>query len=131
MADICESRGSWRPRFGLETLVLVDHRLRNLDETAATANYAGKWLEETRYKLIVQTCVKILAGYHDIFPLHVWMTGSGTHGAVVERFVRQPCTSVNRQCEAAPRPLLSPRRTIWRGSKGPRRNVWPFWFSES
>ena len=30
-------------------------------------------------KLIVETCDEILAGkHHDMFPLHVWMTGSGT-----------------------------------------------------
>jgi fumarate hydratase class II len=31
------------------------------------------------YKLIVQACDEILAGeHHNMFPLHVWMTGSGT-----------------------------------------------------
>ena len=30
-------------------------------------------------QLIVQVCDEILAGqHHDMFPLHVWMTGSGT-----------------------------------------------------
>src|SRR5256712_8844928 len=50
-----------------------------LKKAAATANHAGKRLDEQRYKLIVQTCDEILAGqHHDMFPLHVWMTGSGT-----------------------------------------------------
>src|SRR6202007_2518206 len=50
-----------------------------LKKAAASANYAGKRLDETRYKLIVQTCDEILAGRHEeMFPLHVWMTGSGT-----------------------------------------------------
>jgi aspartate ammonia-lyase len=32
-----------------------------------------------RNKLIVQACDEILAGRdNDMFPLHVWMTGSGT-----------------------------------------------------
>jgi fumarate hydratase, class II len=32
-----------------------------------------------KYKLIVQVCDEILVGKHqDMFPLHVWMTGSGT-----------------------------------------------------
>src|SRR5882762_5294737 len=50
-----------------------------LKKAAATANYAGKRLDDQPYKLIVQTCDEILAGqHHDMFPLHVWMTGSGT-----------------------------------------------------
>src|SRR5438552_17574163 len=50
-----------------------------LKKAAAAANYAGKRLEDLQYKLIVQTCDEILAGkHHDMFPLHVWMTGSGT-----------------------------------------------------
>jgi fumarate hydratase, class II len=50
-----------------------------LKKAAAIANHAGKRLDEQRYKLIVQTCDEILAGqHHDMFPLHVWMTGSGT-----------------------------------------------------
>src|SRR6201981_1339271 len=50
-----------------------------LKKAAANANYAGKRLDDQRHKLIVQVCDEILAGKHqDMFPLHVWMTGSGT-----------------------------------------------------
>ena len=50
-----------------------------LKKAAATANHASKRLDDERFKLIVQTCDEILAGQHsDMFPLHVWMTGSGT-----------------------------------------------------
>ena len=50
-----------------------------LKKAAAIANHAGKRLGDQQYKLIVQTCDEILAGkHHDMFPLHVWMTGSGT-----------------------------------------------------
>ena len=50
-----------------------------LKKAAAFANHAGKRLDDQRYKLIVQACDEILAGRHDdMFPLHVWMTGSGT-----------------------------------------------------
>src|SRR5215470_13152367 len=50
-----------------------------LKKAAATANHAGKRLGDQQYSLIVQTCDEILAGlHHDMFPLHVWMTGSGT-----------------------------------------------------
>ncbi len=50
-----------------------------LKKAAAIANHDGGRLEEQPYKLIVQVCDEILAGrHHDMFPLHVWMTGSGT-----------------------------------------------------
>jgi fumarate hydratase, class II len=50
-----------------------------LKKGAAIANHDGKRLDDQRYKLIVQVCDEILAGqHHDMFPLHVWMTGSGT-----------------------------------------------------
>src|ERR1700728_1152780 len=50
-----------------------------LKKAAANANYASKRLEQKRHDLIVQVCDEILAGqHHDMFPLHVWMTGSGT-----------------------------------------------------
>ena len=50
-----------------------------LKKAAANANHAGKRLDDQRHTLIVQVCDEILAGQHqDMFPLHVWMTGSGT-----------------------------------------------------
>ena len=50
-----------------------------LKKAAANANHAGGRLDDERCKLIVQVCDEILAGqHHDMFPLHVWMTGSGT-----------------------------------------------------
>jgi fumarate hydratase class II len=50
-----------------------------LKKAAAAANRAGKRLGDAKYGLIVRVCDEILAGQHDdMFPLHVWMTGSGT-----------------------------------------------------
>ena len=50
-----------------------------LKKAAANANHAGKRLDDNKHRLIVETCDEILAGRHsDMFPLHVWMTGSGT-----------------------------------------------------
>jgi fumarate hydratase class II len=50
-----------------------------LKKAAANANRLGQRLDENRHTLIVRTCDEILAGQHaDMFPLHVWMTGSGT-----------------------------------------------------
>jgi fumarate hydratase class II len=43
-------------------------------------NFQLGQLTEDRRDLIVKVCDEILAGQHqDQFPLHVWMTGSGTH----------------------------------------------------
>src|SRR5437879_8892407 len=48
-----------------------------LKKAAANANHSGKRLDRTRHELIVKACDEILAGqHHDMFPLHVWMTGS-------------------------------------------------------
>jgi len=50
-----------------------------LKKAAANANHAGKRLNDQVRKLIVGVCDEILAGqHHEMFPLHVWMTGSGT-----------------------------------------------------
>jgi fumarate hydratase, class II len=50
-----------------------------LKRAAADANHAGGRLDDRAHRLIVQACDEILAGqHHDMFPLHVWMTGSGT-----------------------------------------------------
>src|ERR1700752_4184726 len=62
---------------------LIPHEMitayATLKKAAACANHAGERLEDKRYGLIVQVCDEILSGQHqDMFPLHVWMTGSGT-----------------------------------------------------
>ena len=50
-----------------------------LKKAAATANHAGKRLGDKEYGLIVAACDELLAAKHaDMFPLHVWMSGSGT-----------------------------------------------------
>ena len=50
-----------------------------LKKAAANANHAGGRLEDAAHQWIVKACDEILAGQHDdMFPLHVWMTGSGT-----------------------------------------------------
>jgi fumarate hydratase class II len=50
-----------------------------LKRAAATANYTSGRLDQEQHDLIVRVCDEIRAGQHrDMFPLHVWMTGSGT-----------------------------------------------------
>jgi fumarate hydratase, class II len=74
-----------------------------LKKAAATANHVGKRLDDQRYKLIVQACDEILAGrHHDMFPLHVWMTGSGTQFNMNVNEVIS-----NRCCQLAKTPLGS------------------------
>jgi fumarate hydratase, class II len=74
-----------------------------LKKAAANANHAGKRLNDEVHKLIVQTCDEILAGqHHDMFPLHVWMTGSGTQFNMNVNEVIS-----NRCCQIAGTPLGS------------------------
>jgi fumarate hydratase, class II len=74
-----------------------------LKKAAANANHAGKRLDEQRHRLIVATCDEILAGqHHDMFPLHVWMTGSGTQFNMNVNEVIS-----NRCCQLAGTPLAS------------------------
>jgi fumarate hydratase, class II len=50
-----------------------------LKKAAANANHAGGRLDDRTHQLIVRVADEILDGKHqDMFPLHVWMTGSGT-----------------------------------------------------
>jgi len=74
-----------------------------LKKGAATANHAGKRLDDKRCRLIVQTCDELLLGqHHDMFPLHVWMTGSGTQFNMNVNEVIS-----NRCCQLAGTPLGS------------------------
>lgn len=74
-----------------------------LKKACANANHAGKRLDDTAHKLIVQSCDEILAGqHHDMFPLHVWMTGSGTQFNMNVNEVIS-----NRCCQIAGTPLGS------------------------
>ena len=74
-----------------------------LKKAAALANHASKRLADQPYELIVKVCDEILAGqHHDAFPLHVWMTGSGTQFNMNVNEVIS-----NRCCQLAGTPLAS------------------------
>jgi fumarate hydratase, class II len=74
-----------------------------LKKAAANANHDGKRLEDQTHTLITQVCDEILAGqHHDMFPLHVWMTGSGTQFNMNVNEVIS-----NRCCQLAGTPLGS------------------------
>jgi fumarate hydratase, class II len=74
-----------------------------LKRAAANVNRAGGRLDDSIHRMIVQACNEILAGqHHDMFPLHVWMTGSGTQFNMnVNEVV------FNRCCQLAGTPLGS------------------------
>ncbi len=72
-------------------------------KAAAAVNHAEKRLDDRRYGLIVTACDEILAGgLDDNFPLHVWMTGSGTQFNMNVNEVIS-----NRCCQLAGTPLGS------------------------
>jgi fumarate hydratase class II len=74
-----------------------------LKKAAAIANHTSNRLDGQRYRLIVHACDEILSGqHHDMFPLHVWMTGSGTQFNMNVNEVIS-----NRCCELAGTPLGS------------------------
>jgi fumarate hydratase class II len=76
-----------------------------LKKAAANANHAGKRLDDERHRLIGQVCDEMGAGQHqDMFPLHVWMTGSGTQFNMNVNEVIS-----NRCCQIAGTPLGSKR----------------------
>lgn len=74
-----------------------------LKRAAARANLVEKRLDQKKHDLIVQVCDEILAGQHrEMFPLHVWMSGSGTQFNMNVNEVIS-----NRCCQIAGTPLGS------------------------
>jgi fumarate hydratase class II len=76
-----------------------------LKKAATLANFTGGRLDGKVHDLIIQVCDEILEGQHrDMFPLHVWMTGSGTQFNMNVNEVIS-----NRCCQLAGTPLGSKR----------------------
>jgi fumarate hydratase class II len=74
-----------------------------LKKAAANANHSDHRLSDEVHRLIAAVCDEILAGqHHDMFPLHVWMTGSGTQFNMNVNEVIS-----NRCCQLAGTPLGS------------------------
>jgi fumarate hydratase, class II len=74
-----------------------------LKKGAAAANHKIGQLDDRRRRLIATSCDEIIAGQHaDMFPLHVWMTGSGTQFNMNLNEVIS-----NRCCQLAGTPLGS------------------------
>jgi fumarate hydratase class II len=74
-----------------------------LKRCAAAANHSGGRLSAQAHDLITRVCDEVLGGqHHDMFPLHVWMTGSGTQFNMNVNEVIS-----NRCCQLAGTPLGS------------------------
>jgi fumarate hydratase class II len=74
-----------------------------LKRCAAAANHSGGRLSARAHDLITRVCDEVLGGqHHDMFPLHVWMTGSGTQFNMNVNEVIS-----NRCCQLAGTPLGS------------------------
>ena len=87
-----------------------------LKRCVAAANHAGGRLDGEACELITRVCDEILAGEHqDMFPVHVWMTGSGTQ---FNMNVNEAVS--NRCCQLAGTPLGSKRPGP---SQRPRQHV--------
>ncbi len=68
-------------------------------KAAAQVNHKAGRLGDVQKDLIVRVCDEILAGQHpDQFPLHVWMTGSGTQFNMnVNEVIANRCSQIANQ----------------------------------
>ncbi len=78
-----------------------------LKKAAAHANHAAGMLKDDAYKLIAQACDEVLAGKHNgQFPLHVWMTGSGTQFNMnVNEVIANRCSQLAGEPLGSKRPV--------------------------
>src|SRR5580700_3977909 len=76
-------------------------------KAAALVNHKAGRLGATQKDLIVRVCDEILAGQHqDQFPLHVWMTGSGTQFNMnVNEVIANRCSQIADQPLGSKKPV--------------------------
>jgi fumarate hydratase class II len=76
-------------------------------KAAALVNHKAGRLGETQKDLIIRVCDEILAGQHqDQFPLHVWMTGSGTQFNMnVNEVIANRCSQIAREPLGSHKPV--------------------------
>src|ERR1700679_1406061 len=76
-------------------------------KAAALVNHKAGRLGNTQKDLIVRVCDEILAGgYLDQFPLHVWMTGSGTQFNMnVNEVIANRCAQIAGQPLGSKKPV--------------------------
>jgi len=70
-----------------------------LKKAAAAVNHLQKRLPQNKVHLIAKVCDEILAGqHHSQFPLHVWMTGSGTQFNMnVNEVIANRCSQLSQK----------------------------------
>lgn len=74
-----------------------------LKKASAIVNHREKLLNELHKNLIIQVCDELLSGQHlDQFPVHIWISGSGTQ---FNMNINEVIT--NRTCQMAGKPLGS------------------------
>src|SRR5438132_77734 len=78
-----------------------------IKKAAALVNHKAGRLTETQKDLIVRVCDEILKGQHlDMFPLHVWMTGSGTQFNMnVNEVIANRCSQIAGQPLGSKKPV--------------------------
>jgi fumarate hydratase, class II len=78
-----------------------------IKKAAALVNHKGGRLGDEQKDLIVRACDEILSGQHmDQFPLHVWMTGSGTQFNMnVNEVVANRCSQIRGQPLGSHKPV--------------------------
>jgi fumarate hydratase class II len=78
-----------------------------IKKAAALVNHKAGRLGDTQKDLIVRVCDEILAGQHqDQFPLHVWMTGSGTQFNMnVNEVIANRCSQIAGQPLGSHKPV--------------------------
>jgi fumarate hydratase class II len=76
-------------------------------KAAALVNHKAGRLGDVQRELIVRVCDEILAGQHlDQFPLHVWMTGSGTQFNMnVNEVIANRCSQIAGQPLGSKQPV--------------------------
>jgi fumarate hydratase class II len=76
-------------------------------KAAALVNHKAGRLADTQKNLIVRVCDEVLAGQHsDQFPLHVWMTGSGTQFNMnVNEVIANRCAQIAGQPLGSHKPV--------------------------
>src|SRR5271168_15241 len=76
-------------------------------KAAALVNHKAGRLGDMQKDLIVRVCDEILAGQHlDQFPLHVWMTGSGTQFNMnVNEVIGNRCSQIAGQPLGSKKPV--------------------------
>ena len=78
-----------------------------LKRAAAAVNCLQKRLPKDKADLVVQVCDEIIAGRHNSqFPLHVWMTGSGTQFNMnVNEVIANRCSQLSKKPLGSKKPV--------------------------